>query len=100
MIWLPAAAATLAPVDIGGGPLVALLSAIILSLVGLLGWVVRLILTGQLVPGGERDYWREFAFEEQRQKGELMVTAQVARGVMRALPLEDAAPAPPGGENR
>lgn len=75
-----------------GDPLLAVLLFIIATLVGLLGWVVRLILTGKLVPGSERDYWREAFAEEQRQKRELMVTAQVARGVMMALPVE------PGGE--
>jgi hypothetical protein len=76
-----------------GGPLVAVLVSIILTLVGLLAWVVRLIIVGRLVPGGERDYWREFAFEEQRQKATLMTTARVVEGVVSALP-----DAPPGGE--
>lgn len=75
------------------GPLVAVLVLIITTLVGLLGWVVRLILTGRLVPGTERDYWREAFAEEQRQKRELMVTGQVVRSVVRSLP-----EAPPGGD--
>lgn len=70
-----------------GDPVVAVLVFIITTLVGLLGWVVRLILTGRLVPGTDRDYWREMAFEEQRQKRELMVpTAQVVQGFASALP--------------
>lgn len=78
-----------------GGPVVAILSAIILALVSLVGWGVRLIFTGKLVPGADRDYWREMAFEEQRQKRELLVTGKVVQGVMQALP-EVPPGAPPG----
>lgn len=69
-----------------GDPLVAILSGIILTQSALIGWVVRLILTGRLVPGNERDYWREFAFEEQAQKREMLVpTAEVVRGMASGL---------------
>jgi hypothetical protein len=69
-----------------GGPLVAILTSICLTQSALIGWVVRLIITGRLVPGGERDYWRDFAFEEQAQKREMLVpTAQVIRGMASGL---------------
>jgi hypothetical protein len=87
-IGLAPSVAALAP----GDPLAAVLILIIAMQAGLIGWFVRLVLTGRLVPGNERDYWREFAFEEQRQKAQLMVTARVVEGVVTALP-----DAPPGG---
>jgi len=52
----------------------------------LLGLTVVLILSGKLVPGRERDYWRNAFFEEQAQKRELMETGRVTRDVLRALP--------------
>ena len=57
---------------------------------GLLSLVVLMILSGRLVPGKERDYWRDAFFEEQRQKRELMETGRVTRDVLRALPTGDA----------
>ena len=83
LAFIPTAAGSV----VEGGPLVVVLVFIISTLAGLLGWVVRLVITGKLVPGSERDYWREFALEEQRQKREIMVpTAQVVQGVVQALP--------------
>jgi hypothetical protein len=58
--------------DIGAGTLVIL--------------VVLMILTGRLVPGKERDYWREMALEEQRQKRELIDAGKVTQQVLRAIP--------------
>lgn len=80
----------------GGGPVVAILSAIILALVSLVVWGVRLIFTGKLVPGADRDFWRAAFFEEQEQKRELLVTGKVVQGVVQALPDAPAAGAPPG----
>lgn len=71
----PLAAESLIPpgvADIGAGALVAI--------------VVILILTGRLIPGRERDYWRQAFFEEQSQKRELMETGRVTRDVLRSLP--------------
>lgn len=53
---------------------------------GLLAVVIVMILTGRLVPGKERDYWREAFLEEQRQKRDLMAISQVTRDVLTSIP--------------
>jgi hypothetical protein len=70
-------------------PVVSVLLLIILATVGLLVGVVRALIKGDLVTGRERDYWRDFAFEEQRQKRELLVTGQGQLEFLRALPDAD-----------
>lgn len=74
---LPVAAEDLPGITVGWGDLGA---------GGLVVLVVLMILTGRLVPGKERDYWREAFLEEQRQKRELMETGKVTRDVLKALP--------------
>lgn len=53
---------------------------------GLLGLVVVLILTGQLVPARELRYWRKAFFEEQAMRRDLVDTGRATRDVLRALP--------------
>lgn len=53
---------------------------------GLLAVVVLMVLTGRLVPGKEMRYWREMAFEEQRQKRALMETGRITQDVLKAIP--------------
>ncbi len=56
------------------------------SIGGLVIYAVRLVFTGRLVPGQERDYWREAFFEEQRQKRQLLDAGKVTQDVLRVLP--------------
>lgn len=53
--------------------------------VGLLSLTVWMILTGRLVPGKERDYWRSTAKELERQNGELIDGGKVTQDALRAL---------------
>lgn len=57
-----------------------------LSAKAFVGLVVIMVLTGRLVPGRERDYWRRAFFEAQQQKGTLLETAEVTQGVLQSLP--------------
>ena len=43
------------------------------------------ILTGRLVPGSERDYWRKAFFAEQEKNGKLTVSAEVQRDFLTSL---------------
>lgn len=52
---------------------------------GLAAVCVLMILTGRLVPGKERDYWRKAFFEEQEMRRELQATGTVTRKVLTAL---------------
>lgn len=54
---------------------------------GIVVFVVFLVLTGRLVPGRERDAWREAFFEEQRQKRDLIDgLGGAAKDFLRAIP--------------
>lgn len=51
----------------------------------LLVGVVIMILTGRLVPGSERDYWRKAFFAEQEKTTKLAVSAEVQRDFLTSL---------------
>jgi hypothetical protein len=54
---------------------------------GLVTICVLLIFTGRLVPGKDRDYWREAFFEQQKMTQELQhVTGKSMVQVLQALP--------------
>lgn len=55
-------------------------------LVGLTLFIAVAFMRGWIVPGREMRYWREMAFEEQRQKRELLEGGRVTQSVLRALP--------------
>jgi hypothetical protein len=48
--------------------------------------VVLMILTGRLVPGKERDYWRAMALELQEQNRKLIDAGKVTQQVLQAIP--------------
>lgn len=52
---------------------------------GLVTLVVVLILMGRLVPGRERDYWREAFFASQRNETKLMQAVEVTGHVMTTV---------------
>jgi hypothetical protein len=52
---------------------------------GLVAVTVWMILTGRLVPGKERDYWRDLAQELARQNSDLLEGARASTEVSRAL---------------
>lgn len=73
------------------GAVVWALLGIISTLTATVGLFIRSVLK-------ERDYWRSAFFEEQAQKREMLVTGQVVRSVVRALPTAaDAGPPGDGG---
>jgi hypothetical protein len=52
-----------------------------------LAWlIVWLVLSGKLVPGRERDYWREAAMHSMKTARQAAETGAVTRDVLRALP--------------
>ena len=51
----------------------------------LLVGVVIMVLTGRLVPGSERDYWRKAFFAEQAKSAKLSVSAEVQRDFLTSL---------------
>lgn len=53
---------------------------------GLAVLLVIAFITGLIVPGKDRDYWRKAFFEEQRMRQELETTALLARSVFRSIP--------------
>ncbi len=72
--------------NVPDNPTVAVLLLVILVSVGLNAAFVRAILSGQLVSGSERRYWRQAFTTQQEINSELASTGRATRDVLRALP--------------
>lgn len=53
--------------------------------VGLVTLIVLLVLTGKLVPGSERDYWRDAYFEAQAIITKLASASEVTKQVLQTV---------------
>lgn len=56
----------------------------------ILGWIVRLIVQGRLVPGSELEWARQSLARAQAQVEEMLVTGRLARTVLRAAMPDEA----------
>lgn len=56
---------------------------------GLVALFVLLIFTGRLVPGKERDTWRDMALELKDQNSKLISGAQTTQQLLRSLPVQE-----------
>ena len=52
---------------------------------GMLALVVYMVLTGRLVPGKERDYWRQAYFSESEKSAGAIEAGKITQDVLRAL---------------
>ncbi len=55
---------------------------------GLVALIVLLVLSGKLVPGKERDHWRDMALELRDQNSKLIAGAETTRQLIRSLPVQ------------
>lgn len=56
---------------------------------GFVAIIVLLVLTGRLVPGKERDHWRDMALELKDQNTKLIAGAETTSKLIRSLPVQD-----------
>lgn len=59
---------------------------------GFVAIIILMILTGRLVPGKERDHWRDMALELKEQNGKLIRGGETTTQVLRALPGREETP--------
>lgn len=71
--------------DVPDQPVVAVLLLFVLVLTFMLARFYAAIMRGDLVPSKERDHWRDAFFAQQSTTQELLVTAEISRGVFRAM---------------
>lgn len=55
---------------------------------GLVVLAVLMVLTGRLVPGKERDFWRDMALELKDQNSKLIAGAETTQQLIRSLPVQ------------
>lgn len=53
---------------------------------GFVAIIVLMVLTGRLVPGKERDHWRDLAMELTAQNTKLIAGGETTQHVLRSLP--------------
>lgn len=75
---------TLLP-DVPDQPVVAVLLLFVVVQTVLLVRFYLSIMRGDLVPAREKDHWRDAFFAQQSTTQELLVTAEITRGVFRAM---------------
>jgi hypothetical protein len=56
---------------------------------GFVALIILLILTGKLVPGKERDTWRDMALELKDQNSKLIAGAETTQKLIRSLPVRE-----------